>query len=98
MKQIAIFLAFLSPFFAVLKFVGGFDIPLAVVLAPIKIAGISGRQEWDFEIADASRIPREYLMIDETKIRRVIKALGSEANIPGVRAFQKTVMSVRAKR
>lgn len=69
-----------------------------VVAEPQKIAGVSGRQEWDFEITDAAKIPREYLMIDETKIRRVVKALGSEANIPGVRAFQKTVMSVRAKR
>lgn len=65
---------------------------------PQKIAGVSGRQDWDFEITDISKIPREYLMIDETKIRRVVKALGSEANIPGVRAFQKTVMSVRTKR
>lgn len=37
MKQIAIILAFLSPLLAVLKCVGGFDIPLAVVLAPISI-------------------------------------------------------------
>jgi fatty acid desaturase len=37
MKHIAIFLAFLSPFFAVLKFVGGVNISWVIILAPVSI-------------------------------------------------------------
>lgn len=63
-----------------------------------KLSGISGREEWDFEITDISKIPREYLIVDEVKVRRVVKALGSQTRIDGVRVFQKTVMAVRTKR
>jgi hypothetical protein len=64
------------------------------VAAPIiqreqpKIAGVSIPKVWTYEITDESVIPREYLIVDETKIRKVVTALKGGTNIPGVRAFE----------
>ena len=63
-----------------------------------KVAGVSTRTTWDFEIEDATAIPREYLSIDERKIRGVIRALGAEARIPGVRVFQRTDVAASGRR
>jgi hypothetical protein len=82
---------------------------LAAPLAPIvsrvetpeapKMAGLSFRDEWKFEITDPDAIPREYLMIDESKLRKVVKALGkTAANIPGIRVFSEKVASVAPAR
>lgn len=47
-------------------------------------------KSWDFEIVDAGKIPREYLIPDVKAISGVIKSLGDRANIPGIRVFEKT--------
>lgn len=54
---------------------------------PPKVAGVSIPVVWTFEITDESLIPREYLVIDESKIRKVVIALKGGTNIPGVRAY-----------
>lgn len=69
----------------------------AVVEAPVKLAGIATRQDWDFEITDEAAIPREFLIVDEKKVRAYVKAMKSDAKIPGVRVFAKDVISARAK-
>jgi ATPase subunit of ABC transporter with duplicated ATPase domains len=61
--------------------------PIVTTEAP-KVAGVSFREVWDFEITDEDLIPREYLVVDETKIRRVVTALKGDAKIPGVRVFK----------
>jgi hypothetical protein len=61
--------------------------PLVEVAAP-KVAGISIPKVWTFEITDADLIPREYLAVDETKIRRVVTALKGDTKIAGVRVFE----------
>jgi len=61
--------------------------------APPKVAGLSFRKGWDFELVDATGkvvedsplLPREYLMPNETAIGKVVAALGDKAKIPGVR-------------
>jgi hypothetical protein len=35
-------------------------------------------------------IPRQYLNVNETKIRGVVRALGASAAIPGVEVFEET--------
>lgn len=42
---------------------------------------------WKFEITDANAIPREYLLVDESKIGKVVQALKEQTNIPGVRVY-----------
>lgn len=69
----------------------------AVVEQPTKLAGIATRQDWYFEIVDEAAIPREFLVVDEKKVRAYVKAMKSDAKIPGVRVFAKDVISARAK-
>jgi hypothetical protein len=66
----------------------------AQVVAPVlqtetpKVAGVSTRSVWKFEIVDPELVPRVYLVPDEAKIRRVAQALKGDANIPGVRVYE----------
>ena len=62
----------------------------APALAPAQRAvGIQVRKSWDFEITDAAAIPREYLTVNETAIRKVVGALKGETKIPGIRVYEK---------
>ena len=56
-----------------------------------KVAGITHRVNWDFEIIDADKIPRAYLIPDEKKIRKLVKAVGADAAniVTGIRVFDK---------
>lgn len=55
--------------------------------APPKVAGLSFREVAQFEIVDKSKLPLEYLMPDESRIGKVVKALKMDAQIPGVRVW-----------
>lgn len=63
------------------------------VVAPVihrdtpKVAGISMRETWKFEVLNEDLVPREYLSVDESKIRRVVQALKAGTRIPGVRVY-----------
>jgi len=48
---------------------------------------------WDFELTDLSLVPREFLMLDEAKVKAAIKL--EVRNIPGVRIFQKEQLNLR---
>jgi hypothetical protein len=61
--------------------------PIVQTAAP-KVAGISIPKVWRFEITDEDLIPREYLVVDEVRIRKVVNALKADTNIPGVRVFE----------
>lgn len=71
----------------------------AAVVAPVvqtqtpKIGGISIPKVWTFEITDSDLIPREYLIVDETRIRRVVTALKGDTKIPGVRVYEQKRIS-----
>jgi hypothetical protein len=54
---------------------------------PPKIAGVSLRESWNFEITNPALLPREYLMADETRIRGVVKSMKADCVIPGVRVW-----------
>lgn len=69
--------------------------PVAVRSAPT-VKGISFSKVWKFEIVDESLIPRMYLLVDETAIRKVVGALKGKTNIPGVRVFEEDQISSRA--
>lgn len=64
-----------------------------VVVAPVaeapKVEGIRTVVEYDFEIVDGAKVPREYLLIDNVKIRAVVRAMKKETNIPGVRVVER---------
>jgi hypothetical protein len=66
--------------------------PIVQTQAP-KVGGISIPKVWVFEITDEDLIPRDYLVVDETRIRRVVTALKGDTKIPGVRVFEQKRIS-----
>lgn len=60
-----------------------------------KAKGVGLGEDYDFEVLDEEKIPREYFMRDDVKIRRVVKALKGSCSIPGIRVFPKPRVSLR---
>lgn len=65
----------------------------AAVVAPIisreppKVAGVATREVWKFQVENPALVPREYCVVDEAKIRKVVAALKGDTTIPGVRVY-----------
>jgi hypothetical protein len=55
-----------------------------------KVAGITMRKTWNFRVVNEALVPRQYLSVNETKIRGVVRALGAAAAIPGVEVYEET--------
>lgn len=72
-----------------------FTVPVAPAPATPKVSGLSDRKVWRFEIVDAAKIPREYLIPDEKRIGGVVRALKQDANIPGVRVYEESTLAAR---
>lgn len=55
-------------------------------------ASASQRTVWEFEVTDITKVPREYLMLDKTKVKQAIK-MGIR-QIPGIKIFEskKTIL------
>jgi len=79
----------------------GQDIPvvqpveLAPVVAPVapkvvrtEAGSAHQRKTWVFEVVDYDQVPREYLVVDESAIRRAVR--DGIRKIPGVRIFEQT--------
>ncbi len=67
--------------------------PIAVAMPVIeapKAEGTVVRHDWGYRIVDPGMIPREYLIPDEPKIKRIVKALKGETKIPGVEVYAET--------
>lgn len=78
------------------------DAPAAAVVVPIakatpKVDGISMRDNWKFEIVDATKIPREYCTPDLVKIGGVVRAMKGAITIPGVRAYNDRTVSAGSR-
>lgn len=74
----------------------------ATVVAPVihreapTVAGINYRDTWKFEVTDAALVPREYLIVDESKIRKVVGALKADTQIAGVRVWSEKQIAAGA--
>lgn len=70
----------------------------AIVLprAVPKTEGVSTTTRWKFRITDEELIPREYLVVDEKAIGKVVEALKGKVNIPGIQAYPDTTARFRA--
>lgn len=60
-----------------------------------RVSGLSERTTWKYEIVDAAKLPREYLIPDEKRIGAVVRALKGDTNIPGVRAYEESILGAR---
>ena len=54
---------------------------------------VSTSKRWTFEVTDESKVPRDYLAINSAAITAAIR--NGEREIPGIKIFQKTSVSVR---
>jgi len=61
-----------------------------------EVEGIYHVELWDFEIVNKNKVPDEYKVVDEKKIRAVVKAMKENTNIPGIRVFKKLSERVEA--
>ena len=74
----------------------------AMVVAPVidreppKVAGVATREVWKFEITDPARVPDQYKVVDEARVRKVVQALKADANIPGVRVYSERQLAAGA--
>ncbi len=55
---------------------------------PKKIDGITHAEVWTWELEDISKVPMEYLQLDEKKLNGVVRAMKGDASIPGIRVFK----------
>jgi hypothetical protein len=70
--------------------------PIVLPAATPKVDGVSQRTDWKWRAVQPELIPREYLLIDEVKIGKVVRALRESTSIPGIEAYPVQVMSTRS--
>lgn len=56
---------------------------------------VSAKLVWEFQIIDETKVPREFLMVNEKAIRAAVKA--GTRNITGVKIFQTETLAVSAR-
>lgn len=57
---------------------------------PPKISGIPTRKIWKYQI-DVNKLDRKYMIPDDVKIGKLVRAMGAEHGISGVTAYQEEV-------
>lgn len=65
-------------------------IPEVSIIPPSinRVKGLGIRTVWKFRIVDVKKIPLEYMIPDEVKIGKVVRALNKETNIPGIEVYE----------
>jgi len=70
--------------------------PVVLPNAQPKIEGVSMREVWRFRIVDESKIPREFLIVDEKKLGAFARNMKQTANVPGVEFYSEKSVAARA--
>jgi hypothetical protein len=60
---------------------------------PPKVAGLKMPKVWRHRVLNAAIVPREYLMIDETKLQKIATALKESAVVAGVEFYEETIVA-----
>lgn len=63
--------------------------PVVNIRPQEKIDGIHYRTDWLFEIVDIAKIPRIYMIPNESAIGKIVRINKEKAEIPGVRIYSK---------
>jgi len=61
--------------------------PMVVLPDAVKAAGQTFRRRWTFEVVTEAEVPRDFLLVDTTKLGRYATAMKDSAKVPGVRFF-----------
>ena len=75
-------------------------VPAPIIESKVqKQEGVAAVQTWKFEVVDEMLIPREYLVVDEPGIGKIVRAFKNkekvEKMIPGIRVWAETDVRVR---
>jgi len=62
---------------------------------PVKAEGTYLVKRWTYEVTDIDKVPREYLMINDSMVNEIVRSEKDRTNIPGIRAYQETSVSTR---
>lgn len=65
----------------------GCQAALEVLPAAVKLAGASTTEKWNFRLVDISKVPAEYLMLNERGLKALCKthdALNTQPTVPGL--------------
>lgn len=65
------------------------------VSAPQKVAGISVREVWKWEVTDIKAVPREYLVVNEQALNGIAKSAKDTLPIPGIRFYAEKSIAAR---
>ena len=65
--------------------------PTPVVVVEKTAPTVTRRKVYKFEVRNPELVPKEYLMVDEIKIGKVVRALGEATAIPGVVVYSEQV-------
>ena len=60
-----------------------------------KIPGVAPRKVWRARVVDATKVPREFLMVDESKLNKFAVAMGGQAKVDGVEFYQEESLTRR---
>jgi uncharacterized membrane protein YqiK len=60
-----------------------------------KVAGVSTRKDWKAKVLNPLLVPRDYLIVDESKLNKVANATKGSLSIPGVQFYAVDVMASR---
>lgn len=73
--------------------------PAPIYIPPAKVEkakGVSLGEDWKFTIEDPAKLPREYLVVDEVAVGRVVRALKGACSIPGVKVYSVPRVGLRS--
>lgn len=62
-----------------------------------KIDGVSIRTEWGWKCVDEKKVPRDMLMLDKTKIGRVVRAMQDKTKLKGIKVYRFPNLAISAK-
>ncbi len=63
--------------------------------AAAKVEGVAVKQIWKFRIVDADKIPREYMLPNETLIGKIVRSSSGAVQISGVEIYSEASVSAR---
>lgn len=58
-----------------------------------KVGNTSFKKRWTYEVLDVNKVPREYLVVDTVKVRKVVDA--GVRNIEGIRIYEEDIIATR---
>lgn len=71
--------------------------PVMMERPDTKIGNSMMKKVWNYRIVDENKIPREFLMVDTTKIRKYMYAMKDQAKVEGVEFYQEEQVAVSGR-